>query len=208
MHIQYQHRSLVVLDQSRQHDARQEGFSSPSSAKHPGRALHEFLQVQAHRQILLPSVADDEVFGFFAFTEYFGNIPGAGPAYRGVVRRHGFNRHWAALSLLPKGKFWAARVGPTLQHERRQNFQVGVQGLAVQQPCQPRRQASLALLVGKARVGCAELQVGYQAIKLPVAALNDHEGAFLDILRWDGQPHAQVFFQAAANHIADLVVGI
>ena len=44
------------------------------------------------------------------------------------------------------------------------------------------RQARFALLVGEARVGGAELQVGDQAVELPVAAGDDDEGAFLYFL--------------------------
>jgi hypothetical protein len=40
----------------------------------------------------------------------------------------------------------------------------------------------------------AEHQVRDQAVILPGAALDDHEGALLHFLRRDGQPHAEVFF--------------
>ena len=56
------------------------------------------------------------------------------------------------------------------------------------------RQARLGLLIGEARVGGAELQVGDQAVELPVAARDDHERAFLHFLGRHGQPGAQGFF--------------
>ncbi len=59
------------------------------------------------------------------------------------------------------------------------------------------RQARLGLFVGEARVGGAKLQIGDQAVELPIAAGDDDECTFLDFLRRDGQPCAEDFFQSA-----------
>ena len=61
----------------------------------------------------------------------------------------------------------------------------------------------MALLVGKARVGGAQQQVGDQAVKLPVPALDGDEAALLHLLRRYGQAHLQALFQPAANDVAD-----
>ena len=55
------------------------------------------------------------------------------------------------------------------------------------------RKALLALLVGEARVSRPELQVGYQSVKKPISALDNHKAALLHILWWYDEPGAQVF---------------
>ncbi len=70
------------------------------------------------------------------------------------------------------------------------------------------RKARLALLVRKARVGSAQLQVGHQPVEEPVPALDHHKPAFLHLVRRDRQPHAQVFFQAPTHHITDRFIHV
>ena len=65
------------------------------------------------------------------------------------------------------------------------------------------RQARFALLIREAWVGGAQLQVGHQAVELPVAAGDDHEGAFLDFLRRHNQPGPQGFLQSAPDDVTD-----
>jgi hypothetical protein len=65
------------------------------------------------------------------------------------------------------------------------------------------RQARLGLLIGEARVGGAQQQVGNQPIELPFAGLDHHEPALLHGLGRHGEAHVQVFFQPARNYITN-----
>ena len=135
--------------------------------------------------------------------------PGGGQAHRGVVRRHGLDRQRArglgSADGTPARRWYSggAGFGPALEHQGGQDFQVGVQGLPVERGGQLGRQARLGLLIGEARVGGAQLQVGDQPVELPVAALDHHEPALLHGLGRDGQAHVEVFFQSAAHDITD-----
>ncbi len=188
------------MDQASQHQAGQERLSRAGRPKDARRALDEFFQVQHHRVLLLARVADHKAAFFFRFAENFGDIALAGQAHRGMVLRHGLDRQQARLGpqaeldfLQPAGVARAARLWAALQHQGRQDFQVGEQGLAMQQSRQLGWQTRLGLLVSEARVGRAKLQIGDQAIELPVAALGDHKRAFLDLLGRDGQPDTEIF---------------
>ena len=169
----------------------------PVAPKTPGRALDEPVQVDADGMALLARVADHEVAVLVRVAEDLGDVAAGGQADRGVVRRHGLDRQRARLFfgvfLRPGGVFRRVRFGAALQHQGRQDLQVGVERLAVQGLGQGGRQARLALLIREARVGGAELQVGHQPVELPVAARDDHEGPFLDFLGRHGQPGAQDF---------------
>jgi hypothetical protein len=148
---------------------------------------------------LLARVADDEVPFLFGLAEDLGDVPGAGQAHGGVVRRDGFDGQRARPVAQPQVNLLhplivspSARLRPALHHQCRQDLQVGKQGLAVQQAREISRQAGLALLVGKARVGRAEQEIRDQPVKQPVAALDHDERAFLHVLCGDGEPDPQV----------------
>ncbi len=65
------------------------------------------------------------------------------------------------------------------------------------------RQACLGLFVGEARVGGAQLQVGHQAVELPVPGFDDHESALLHFLGRDRQPGAEGLLQTAADDVTN-----
>ena len=144
---------------------------------------------------------------FVRVAEDLGDVAAGGQADRGMVRRHGLDRERArrlsACSCAQAAYSGVAGFGAALEHQGRQDLQVGVERLPVQGLGQGGRQARLGLLVREARVGGAQLQVGDQAVELPVAAGDDDEGAFLHFLRGDGQPGAEGFFQSAADDIAN-----
>jgi len=48
-----------------------------------------------------------------------------------------------------------------------------------------------------------QAQVGHQAIKAPMVAVDDHKGALLNFLRGNGQADIQVCFQTAADDITN-----
>ena len=139
--------------------------------------------------------------------------PGVRQAHRGVVRRDGLHRQRARLGLSPRSIASCQRLysgvpgsGP------RSSISAGSTSRLVYSVCpcsscaRLGRQALLALLVGEARVGRAQLQVGHQPVEQPVAALDHHETAFLHLLGRDRQPDVQVFLQAAANDITDCMI--
>ena len=182
-------------------------FPVPVAPKIPDERWTKRVQVHADRVVLLPGGADLEVPCLAFLAEDFGHVARAGQADRGVVRRDGLDRQRAQRLVRVSGDpgrvVGRPGIGSALEHQRGQDLQVGVQGLPVQQAGELRGQAALALLVGKARVGSAQLQVGHQAVEHPVPALDDDKAAFLHALRRNGQPHAQVLFEPTADDITN-----
>src|SRR3990172_7410960 len=67
-----------------------------------------------------------------------------------------------------------------------------------------RREPHLGLLICKAWVGCAELNVRDDAVIIPLSALDHHKRPLLNLLRRDDKPHPKIFLQPATDEITDL----
>ncbi len=203
VHVVDQRAGHIFLHQPRQHHTGEEALAGAGSPKNAAGALHQPPQVQLHRVGLFDGVADDEVAG-----EEQLYVLWLGQAGHGVVRRHSFDRLWANAPLfhllLPVqvagGIFlW---VGAAVHHQRGVDVQRGIERLAQEQLAQRGLQAN-RLLVGEARVGGAQLQVGDQAEITPVAAVTDHEAAFLHLICGYRQAHVEPFAQPTAADKAD-----
>src|SRR5687768_8664380 len=72
----------------------------------------------------------------------------------------------------------------------------------MQRPGDIRGETDFGLFIGEARVGGAKLDVGHDAVVIPVPALDDDERAFLNLLRRNRQTHAETLFQPTADKIA------
>ncbi len=129
-----------MLDQPGKDDAGEERFAGAGGAEDAGGALDELFKVQANRQALLASVADDEVALFRWVAEDGRYIAGLGAPHQGMMRRDGFNRDGCGVDqvrLAPGGVARAAWIGSDLEHQRGQHFQVGVERLPVEQRGRP-----------------------------------------------------------------------
>ncbi len=211
MHVEYEHRSFVGVDQACQYDAGQEGLSGTCRTEHARGALDELLQVDADGVILLAGVADDEVAALALFAEDLGDVTFVRQVDLGMVRRHVLDGQDArrvfetgvdhALPVLVIGR---AGLGSDLEHQVGQHLQVGVERLTIKSFGDLRRIPDPGLLISKALVGGAEDDIHDDAVVVPVPALDDDERAFLDLLRRDRKPHAEVFLQPTTDEIADL----
>ncbi len=92
MHIKDQHGGLIAFDQPGQDHPGQEGLAGAGCAEDAGRALDEFVQVEAHRVPLLEGVADAEEAFFAIQAEDLGDITRRCQTHRGMVRRDGLGR--------------------------------------------------------------------------------------------------------------------
>jgi len=72
----------------------------------------------------------------------------------------------------------------------------------------PGGEAFLGLLIGKARVGGAKLQIGHQSIKQPAAGFNHHKAALLHFLWGNGQPDAKGILEGTAHNITNGLGGM
>ncbi len=192
-----------------QDDAGEEGLAGAGGAKDAGRALDEFVQVDADRMSLFAGVTDGEIGLLRRVAEDLGDVTAGSQLDRGMVRRHGLDRQGMrrVVGMLsgPGSISRVVRLRPALEHQGRQDLQGRVKRLSMQGLRQARRQAGLGLLVGEARVGGAELKVGHQAIELPIPAGDDHEGAFLYFLRRDGQAGPEGILSARHRQYTQLV---
>ena len=190
-----------------QHHAGEEGFAGAGGAKNAGGTLHKFLQIHADRVTLFAGVADDEMLPYLLrVAEDLGHITGCGQADGSMMGRDGFDRQRVC-----PGRDWLPSIGRNracrVLGRDPASALAGLPGWyrasARAAAGNRRRQAQFALLIGKARIGRAQLQIGDQAVELPVAAVDDHKTAFLDFLRGDGQPDVQAVFQRTADDIAN-----
>jgi hypothetical protein len=104
---------------------------------------------------------------------------------------------------LPVDVFGRAGFRSDLEHQVGKHFEVGEQRLPKQRFGDIRRIAVGGLFVGKARVRGPELDVGHDAVIVPVPALDDNKRALLDLLRRDREPDAEIFLQPAADKITN-----
>jgi len=207
VHVEDEGRGHVALHQTGQHHACQEALARARRAEDAAAALDEALQVKADGVALFDGVADDEVGPPF-LAEDGGHVGGVGRARRRVVGGHGLDRLWPGVLLaavdtrLPLGPLRRGQLRPQVEHQCRVDGQRGVERLAVEGAAHDRRQP-VGLLVGEARVGRAQLQVGDEAVVAVAAALADDEAAFLDSVGRNGQADAEPFLQAAADDVAE-----
>ena len=64
---------------------------------------------------------------------------------------------------------------------------------------------SVHLLIRKARIGRAQLNVRDDAIIIPLPRLDHHKRPLPNLLRGNGQPHPKIFLQPATDDVTDLM---
>ena len=62
-----------------------------------------------------------------------------------------------------------------------------------------RREAHLRLLIRKARVRRAEIDIRHNAVIIPMSALDDDKRPLLNVLWRNREPHAEIFLESATN---------
>ena len=132
VHIQHEDGSLIAVDKPGQQDARQERFAGTGGAEDTGTALYEFIQIDAHRMILLAGAADLEIGRVVGRAEDFGHVAGRGQKGAGVVCRDGFDGQRPRIFrvfVAPVGVIRCVQFGTAFEHEGGQYFEVGEQGL-------------------------------------------------------------------------------
>ena len=85
MHVENEGGSAVVVDQTRQDHARQEGLARASGAKDTGRALDEFVQIKTDRVTLFAGIANAEDVLVIFFAKNGGDIGAISKFYGSVM---------------------------------------------------------------------------------------------------------------------------
>ena len=152
-------------------------------------------------------IADPEETPFTFLPENLSDIPGSCQTHLGMVLGNGFHRFWSDLFIqnllepLIVSILFLEGIRSLFHHQCRHHFQVGVEGLTVQQFRQVGGQAVFRLLIGKARVGGTKLQICHQPVKQPAATFDHHKSSLLHGLGWYNQARLEIGFQSTADNV-------
>ena len=142
---------------------------------------------------LLTGVTNDKILRFILLPEYFSDIPRSRQVNLRMVWGDGLHRQ--RVWLLSQTKFdpfspalvarqVQRRIRSTLQHQRRQHLEVGIERLPVQELGEIRRQSQLTLFICKAWVSSTQQQVCHQAIEHPITTPDNYKCPLLHLLGW------------------------